>query len=120
MPILIADETKFKQILYNLLSNAIKFTPDAGNVKITAISISKPSAIEFSVSDTGIGINPEDQLRIFNVFEQVDASYSRHQEGTGLGLTLTRQLVQMQGGRIWVESEGEGKGSTFTFIIPLK
>ncbi|MCH8289869.1 hypothetical protein IH992_02025 [Candidatus Poribacteria bacterium] len=119
LPILIADETKFKQILYNLLSNAIKFTPDAGNVKITAISISKPAAIEVSVSDTGIGINPEDQRRIFNVFEQVDASYSRHQQGTGLGLTLTRQLVQMQGGRIWVESEGEGKGSTFTFIIPL-
>jgi PAS domain S-box-containing protein len=74
--------------------------------------------IEFSVSDTGIGIRAEDQRRIFNPFEQVDSSAGRMYQGTGLGLSLTKKLVEMHGGNIWVESEGEGKGSTFHFIIP--
>ena len=76
--------------------------------------------IEISVSDTGIGIKKADQARIFDVFEQVDQSYSRQQEGTGLGLALAHRLVFLHGGRLWVESEGEGKGSTFTFVMPLK
>jgi PAS domain S-box-containing protein len=75
--------------------------------------------IEFSVSDTGIGIRAEDQQRIFNPFEQVDSSAGRRYQGTGLGLSLTKKLVEMHGGNIWVESEGEGKGSTFRFIIPV-
>jgi signal transduction histidine kinase len=74
--------------------------------------------IEFLVSDTGIGIRPEDHDRIFNPFEQVESSASRRYQGTGLGLSLTKMLVEMHGGKIWVESEGEGKGSTFRFIIP--
>jgi signal transduction histidine kinase len=75
--------------------------------------------VKISVSDTGIGIKPEDQKRIFSPFEQVDGSTSRRYQGTGLGLPLTRKLVELHGGRMWVESEGEGKGSTFSFIIPV-
>jgi len=121
-----ADEGKFKQILYNLLSNAIKFTPDGGNVTVTAVcetlsnQAGQIAVLKVVVADTGIGIHPRDQERIFNEFEQIDSSYSRQQQGTGLGLTLTRKLVEMHGGRIWVESEGvEGKGSQFIFRIPL-
>ncbi|MBC8178454.1 MAG: response regulator [Desulfobacteraceae bacterium] len=133
-----ADEQKLKQIMHNLLDNAIKFSPDGGTVRINAEAISDfglrnaeledeksairnpQSAIKFSVADTGIGINPEDQERVFSEFKQLDSSYGRKYEGTGLGLALCRRLVEMHGGRIWVESEGEGKGSTFTFSIPLK
>ena len=75
--------------------------------------------IEFSVSDTGIGIEEADQARIFEAFEQVDGSSSRRYQGTGLGLSLTKKLVELHGGKIWVESEGKNKGSTFLFIIPV-
>ena len=74
--------------------------------------------VDISVTDTGIGIKPEDQDRVFERFEQVEASLTKKYQGTGLGLSLTRSLVELHGGRIWVESEGEGKGSTFRFIIP--
>ena len=126
-----ADERKLKRIMHSLLSNAIKFSPDGGSIRIKAEAISdfgfqnaesedEKSAIEISVTDTGIGINPEDQAKVFSEFKQLDSSYGRKYEGSGLGLTLCRKLVEMHGGRIWVESEGEGKGSTFTFSIPLK
>jgi PAS domain S-box-containing protein len=75
--------------------------------------------IEFSIADTGLGIKPEEQNRIFEPFEQLDASSSKKYQGTGLGLSLTKSLVELHGGKIWVESEGEGKGSTFRFIIPV-
>jgi hypothetical protein len=75
--------------------------------------------VKFSVSDTGIGIKPEDQDRIFSPFEQVDGSTSRKYQGTGLGLSLTKKLVEVHGGKIWIKSEGEGKGSNFNFIIPI-
>ncbi len=112
---IIADERKLKQILYNLLSNAVKFTPDGGNVRLAARLTDQ---IEITVADTGIGIRQEDMERIFNPFEQVDGSVSRKYVGTGLGLTLTRRLVELHGGKIWVESRGDGKGSTFHFTIP--
>ncbi len=112
-----ADEVKFKQILYNLVSNAAKFTPDGGVISVAART--KGNDILVSVSDTGIGLRPEDQRRIFEMFEQVDSSYTRGAQGTGLGLALTRSLVHLHGGRIWVESEGEGLGSTFHFVIPM-
>jgi signal transduction histidine kinase len=82
--------------------------------------INRQSSIKISVADSGIGIKPEDQERVFGEFEQVDSSYARQQEGTGLGLALTRRLVGLHGGGIWVESKGEGKGSTFTFVIPIE
>ncbi len=128
LPPLFADEAKFKQIMYNLLSNAIKFTPDGGKVLVTAAIQNTTSneagpageSLRVAVGDTGIGIKAEDQERVFKEFEQVDSSYGRQQQGTGLGLALTKQLVEMHGGRIWVESEGvEGKGSTFIFLIPM-
>lgn len=110
------DGIRVKQIIMNLLSNATKFTPSRGTIRLEAEV--KNKEIRISVSDNGIGIKPEDQARIFEEFVQVDSSFSRHQQGTGLGLSLTRKLVELIGGRIWVESEGEHKGSVFTFQIP--
>ncbi len=119
LPALTADQPKFKQILYNLLSNAIKFTPEGGTVILKA-EIESGALMRIAVSDTGIGIKAEDQERVFGEFEQVDSSYGRQQQGTGLGLALTKRLVELHGGRIWVESEGiEGKGSTFVFTLPV-
>lgn len=124
LPPLRADQSKFKQVLYNLLSNAIKFTPKGGDIRVTARRGSEIDAreggqwIEISVADTGIGLRPEDKERIFGEFEQVDSSYTRDQEGTGLGLALSRKLVELHGGWIWVESE-LGKGSVFRFVLPL-
>jgi signal transduction histidine kinase len=127
-----ADERKLKKILYNLLSNAVKFTPEGGSITLAAKPISgfgirnselkgeeKQSAIEISVSDTGIGIKPEDQARIFNTFEQADGSVKKKYQGTGLGLSLVKKLVELHGGQIRAESEGDGKGATFSFIIPV-
>jgi signal transduction histidine kinase len=128
LPALVANEPKFKQIMYNLLSNAIKFTPNGGKVFVTAAIQNATGAdsspwdqcLRVAVTDTGIGIKLNDQERVFKEFEQVDSSYGRHQQGTGLGLALTQSLVEMHGGRIWVESEGvEGKGSAFIFLIPI-
>lgn len=122
---LCADSARFRQILYNLLSNAIKFTPEGGEINIVAQSVSESlreygacPCLKITVADNGIGIRTEDQHRIFQVFEQIDSSYARSQQGTGLGLPLTRQLVEAHGGRIWLESGGEGKGSAFTFLLP--
>jgi len=112
-----ADERKLKQVIYNLLSNAVKFTPEGGKVSITA-HICDSSGVEISVSDTGIGILPQDLDRIFSPFEQVENSKSRQYQGTGLGLSLTKKLVQIHGGKIWAESNGEGKGTTFKFTLP--
>ncbi|MBM3299870.1 MAG: response regulator, partial [Deltaproteobacteria bacterium] len=112
-----ADEVKLKQIVFNLLSNAAKFTHDGGAIQVQAEKIGE--TIQVSVSDTGVGLEREDRERIFTMFEQVDSSYSRRQQGTGLGLALTRRLVELHGGRIWVESEGRGKGSSFRFVIPI-
>ena len=136
-----ADERKLKQIIYNLLSNAIKFTPDGGEIRLAAdlAESSKLRAqsesgsfqlsasdvelqrdwVQLSVKDTGIGLKKEDLVRIFNPFEQVDGSVNRMYQGAGLGLSLTKRLVELHGGQIWAESEGEGKGATFSFIIPL-
>jgi signal transduction histidine kinase len=128
LPSLYASEAKFKQIMYNLLSNAIKFTPDGGKVFVTADAhktlradaTPEEECLRVAVADTGIGIRKEDQERIFKEFEQVDSSYGREQQGTGLGLALTKKLVEIHGGRVWVESEGvKGKGSTFIFLIPI-
>ncbi len=118
-----ADKRKFKQILYNLLSNAVKFTPDGGTVSLTATRIPGNNGdgplLEVGVQDTGIGIAGEDLERIFQSFEQVERSAARHFDGTGLGLTLSRRLVELHGGRIAAESEGPGRGSRFVFTLPV-
>ena len=126
LPAITADQAKLKQILYNLLSNAIKFTPDGGSVHVIVGIEARRDAggaalLRVAVVDTGIGIKAEDQERIFQSFEQVDSTYAREQQGTGLGLALTRKLVDLHGGRIWVESEGVAQqGSTFIFEIPVR
>lgn len=116
VPTITADPTRFKQILYNLLSNAIKFTPDKGRVGIEARI--KDGMVEIAVTDTGIGIEKDKQEKIFEEFYQVDNVYTRQHQGTGLGLSLTKKLVELHGGRIWVESE-PGQGSRFRFTVPL-
>ena len=111
----VGDERKIKQILLNLLSNAVKFTPEGGRIGINARQTD--GSVEISVSDTGIGIAPEDQPKIFEEFRQVGSDYAHKVEGTGLGLTLAKKFVELHGGKIWVESE-IGKGSTFSFTLP--
>ena len=117
-----ADERKLKQILYNLLSNAVKFTPEGGTIQVRVSPENGVSGgdkgLRFSVIDSGIGLEPEDLERIFQPFEQVDNSASRKFQGTGLGLALTRKMVELHGGKIWAVSEGEGKGSAFHFVLP--
>jgi len=113
--IVMADERKIRQVIYNLLTNAVKFTPAGGRVEIRACRLDK--AIEVSVHDTGIGIPSRDRERIFEAFQQGSLGVSQTQEGTGLGLALSRQYVQLHGGRLWVGSE-PGAGSTFMFTLP--
>ncbi|MDY6974104.1 MAG: ATP-binding protein [Thermodesulfobacteriota bacterium] len=142
-----ADEQKLRRILDNLLSNALKFTPDRGIITLMADSadnLSSPGgdpgpkrsdqrpetenqgqvlqreSIRISVIDTGIGLHAQDLTRVFEPFEQVDASLSREHQGAGLGLTLTKKLVELHGGKIWATSEGKGKGAEFSFIIPFE
>ncbi len=117
LPFIKADIQKFKQILFNLLVNAIKFSKPAGGT-VTVTTKKEGNTAKFSVSDTGIGIREEDISRLFRVFEQLDKGLSRKYEGTGLGLAITKQLVEMQGGKIMVESK-YGKGSTFSFLLLL-
>ncbi len=139
------DERKLKQIMFNLLSNAVKFSLEGCSIHVSAVSGSPADGGEkFSdngfqnakayaigkmgrherilavrVADSGIGIAPENQHKIFRSFEQIDSSYAKKEPGTGLGLSLTKSLVELHGGRIWVESEGVGKGSALVFVIPM-
>ena len=128
---IIIDERGIKQVMYNLLSNAVKFTPDKGAVSVVAEMLEPDEEpkqtnadangryLKVSVSDTGIGIKPDNLTRIFGRFEQIENSLDRNYAGTGLGLNLTKQLIEMHKGEIWAESQGEGNGSTFHFIIPV-
>jgi signal transduction histidine kinase len=113
----VGDERKIRQILLNLLSNAVKFTPEGGRVGVAATTAA--GVITISVSDTGIGIAPEDQEAIFDEFRQVGRDDTRKQEGTGLGLTLAKKFVELHGGQIGVRSQ-LGQGSTFTFTLPVR
>jgi two-component system, NtrC family, sensor kinase len=113
----VGDERKVKQVLLNLLSNAVKFTPEGGRISLKAGR--RDGMVEIAVTDTGIGIAPEDQAAIFEEFRQVGSDETRKQEGTGLGLTLAKKFVELHGGRIWVQSR-VGQGSTFTFTLPVR
>ncbi len=117
-PTIRADERMLKQILYNLLSNAIKFTPDGGQVELEARG-RDGQGVEIVVSDNGIGLKETDLERIFHPFEQVDSSAGRRYQGTGLGLSLTKKMVELHGGRIWAESEGRGRGSRLHVFVPI-
>ena len=111
-----ADRGRLHQVLLNLLSNAIKFTTDGGRIAVSA-RLEDPGRVRIAVSDSGIGIAAEDQGKLFQEFVQLDASASRRYEGTGLGLALSKRLVELHGGTIGVESQ-LGKGSTFWFTLP--
>lgn len=111
-----ADQRKLKQILFNLLSNAVKFTPKDGTVVVSAVK--DGDFIEITVADTGVGVKEEDIPKLFHAFTQLESVYTKEFEGTGLGLALTRQLVELHGGKIWVNSM-YGIGSRFSFTIPL-
>jgi len=117
LPPLTADRFRVKQILLNLLSNAHKFTLVEGHITLSCRLVDQATLL-FSVADTGIGIKPEDQKIIFEEFRQADGSASREVTGTGLGLAISKRLVEMHGGRIWVESE-YGHGATFSLLLPL-
>jgi signal transduction histidine kinase len=141
MPIIKADPVRFRQILYNLLSNAVKFTPAGGRITVTAkmvssaesgVSSSHPNTldptpytldpgdfVEIAVSDTGIGIKHEDLAKLFQLFTQLEPTLTKQFQGTGLGLALTKQLVELHGGSIWAASEGMDRGSTFIVRLPL-
>lgn len=132
LPPLRADPVRLRQICYNLLSNAVKFTPRGGQISLTVRVVDQPSIepptppvpaegpfLELRVRDTGIGIRAEDLPRLFHEFVQLGDAATEREEGTGLGLALTKRLVELHGGRIWAESAGEGQGSTFTVLLPL-
>jgi len=116
LPPVYGDRNRLKQILLNVLSNAIKFTPDGG--KLSLETSREGNFCKVCMVDNGCGIRKEDQTSIFEPFIQLDTRSGEKKQGTGLGLALTKQLVELLGGKIWVESE-YGKGSRFSFIIPL-
>jgi signal transduction histidine kinase len=116
LPIGLGDEQRLTQVLLNLVGNAIKFT-EAGEVRITARAFN--GHFNVTVADTGPGIPSAEQTRIFEQFHQVDSSLTKAAGGTGLGLAIAKQIVEMHGGRIWVES-ALGKGSTFQMEIPTR
>jgi len=119
---LIGDDQRIAQVITNLLGNAVKFTPELGAISLTtrlAQKVDNLYTLQISVSDTGIGITPEQQAKLFKSFEQAESSTTRKYGGTGLGLAISKSIVELMGGKIWIESEPD-KGSTFTFTIQLR
>lgn len=116
MPAVMADSRKLKQILLNLLSNAIKFTPAGGNVSL-CVRYAGNGDLEISVADTGIGIEKENIPRVLQKFGQVENSMQRNYAGVGLGLPLAKALVELHGGKFWIDSV-LGKGTTVAFTLP--
>jgi signal transduction histidine kinase/DNA-binding response OmpR family regulator/PAS domain-containing protein len=119
---LIADDQRLAQVITNLLSNAVKFTPEKGSIALDTRFLGEEQGlciIQISVSDSGIGITREQQKRLFNSFQQAESSTTRKFGGTGLGLAISKSIVEMMGGKIWIESE-PGKGATFYFTIKVQ
>ncbi len=119
-----ADERRIKQVLINLLGNAVKFTPEGGRITVLAEKIASPEEdegelIKITVQDTGHGISKEDMTKLFQPFQQLDATYTKKHQGTGLGLALSKKIVLLHSGEIWLESESE-KGSRFIFTVPCE
>jgi CheY-like chemotaxis protein/two-component sensor histidine kinase len=119
---LLGDDIRLAQIITNLLSNAVKFTPSGGQVRLEAAFIkteNRRCTVQVSVSDTGIGISPEQQAKLFSSFAQAESGTSRKFGGTGLGLAISKRLIEMMGGKIWIESEA-GAGASFIFTLELE
>ncbi len=116
IPDIAGDRRRLTEVLQNLLDNAIQYTPSGGQIMVSAGP--NGPVVEFTVSDTGIGIPQADQSRIFERFYRVDVARSREVGGTGLGLAISKHLVEGHGGKIWVESE-IGRGSQFHFTVPI-
>jgi hemerythrin-like metal-binding protein len=120
--VLIGDDQRLAQVITNLLSNAIKFTPEDGNIRLNAQYLGDENGlytVQIEVSDSGIGVSPEQRARLFNSFEQAESSTTRKFGGTGLGLAISKRIVEMMGGKIWIQSE-LGKGSDFFFTFTMK
>ncbi len=113
----VLDEARLRQVLYNYASNALKFTPEGGKVAVRARPEGGPALFRLEVEDTGVGIEPDDVSRLFAEFQQVGGRTSNNVKGTGLGLALTKRLVEAQGGTVGAESR-VGRGSTFFAILP--
>ncbi|MBN1847886.1 MAG: GAF domain-containing protein [Deltaproteobacteria bacterium] len=139
LPNIMADRKKIKEIIFHLLENAVKFSPQKGRIQVAADTVDKdyvigvigpggmtPELIQqrkfirIAVSDNGVGLKPEDKDQIFNLFEQADIPRERLFGGTGLGLTVSRKLVELHNGRLWADSEGKDKGSRFTMVLPVQ
>ena len=124
LPLVYGDRDKIRQVILNLLGNAVKFTPEGGKIEVTATvapllpAPDSARAVRVSVKDSGIGVPPEHQKRVFDPFFQVDNSSTREYGGTGLGLSIVKRLVEAHSGSLWMESE-PGKGATFFFTLPL-
>ena len=129
---LVGDERRLRQVLYNLLSNAVKYTRPGGSISLSATVLTKTEPDEpvnaakatqwlaVGVADTGVGIKSSDLERVFEPFERVETDQNPRRQGTGLGLSLSRRLIELHGGRLWAESDGPGKGSVFRFTIPIE
>ena len=115
MPDVQGDGERILQILRNLLRNGVAYTPHGGEIRTTAVI--RPTELEISISDTGQGIDPEHLPHLFDRFYRADKSRNRATGGTGLGLAITKALLELQNGRIWVNST-LGQGTTFTFTLP--
>ncbi len=121
-PVMFGDDQRFAQVITNLLSNAIKFTPEKGAISLKTSLLGEDDGVytvKVEVNDTGIGINPEQQSKLFQVFQQAESSTTRKYGGSGLGLSISKSIVEMMGGKIWVKSEF-GKGATFAFTVKMK
>jgi signal transduction histidine kinase len=118
-----SDRRRIEQILINLLNNAVKFT-ETGSVTLRVeeqtVAPQDATHVVFSVTDTGIGIKEEDMVKLFKPFQQIDIGTDRRYEGTGLGLSICSRLLDLMGGSIAAHSDGPGRGSTFTFVLPMK
>jgi signal transduction histidine kinase len=119
IPMAFADPEKIRQVLINLITNAIKFTPEKGHIQISVEPLAGKRQLRICVSDTGVGIAPEDQAKIFSKFEQVRSARQsvKGPKGTGLGLAISRSLIELHGGTLGVQSR-LGEGSTFYFSLP--
>ena len=117
LPIVVADADRLVQVMSNLVSNAIKYSPDGGEVRVATRA--EDGMVRVSVTDQGIGIAPEFVNRLFGRYERFESNRTSQVVGTGLGLAISRQIVELHGGKIWVDSE-VGSGSTFQFTIPIR